>query len=258
MEAKGNAHRCMRAPEFVEIKMQEKKIQNHKGKSRLAFFVLCLAALASCAAAVQVKAQTSGNSGSAAAGNVAPQVNAAQNVDRESDKPVNLFRALNLSPDQQAQIKAIRRQNREARIIAAERLQRAQRELDEAIYADNVNEAMVAERRSELAAAQSESVRIETQGQLNIRRVLTPEQLVTLRALRQQARTARQARRAAQQQMQQPRVENANNQIQRSPDRFENRRRDMPGNAPAGNTNARPPRVLRERRGRLPRRLLRP
>ncbi len=235
--------------------MQEKKIQNRIGNSRLAAFVLCLAAFAPCVAA-QVKAQTNG--GSAASVNTAPQTNSAQNADRHTDRPVDLFRALNLSPDQQAQIKAIRRQNREARIIAAERLQRAQRELDEAIYADNVNEAMVAERRSELAAAQSESVRIETQGQLNIRRVLTLEQLGTLRGLRQQARTARQARRAAQQQMQQPRVENANNQIQRSPDRFENRRRDMPGNAPAGNNNARPPRVLRERRGRLPRRLLRP
>ncbi len=73
-----------------------------------------------------------------------PQTNSAQNVDRQNpdrqiEKPVDLFRALNLSPDQQAQIKAIRRQNREARIIAAERLQRAQRELDEAIYADIVN-----------------------------------------------------------------------------------------------------------------------
>ncbi len=241
--------------------MQEKKIQNRIGNSRLAAFVLCLAAFAPCVAA-QVKAQTNG--GSAASVNTAPQTNSAQNADRQNtdfqiEKPIDLFRALNLSADQQAQIKAIRRQNREARILAAERLQRAQRELDEAIYADNVNEAIVAARRSELAAAQSESVRIETQGQLNIRRVLTPEQLATLRTLRQQARTARQARRAAQQQQApQPRVENANSQGQRSPDRFENRRRDMPGNAPAGRNNARPPRVLRERPARLPRRLLRP
>lgn len=242
--------------------MQEKKIQNRIGNSRLAAFVLCLAAFAPCVAA-QVKAQT--NDGSAASVNTAPQTNSAQNADRQNpdfqiEKPIDLFRALNLSADQQAQIKAIRRQNREARILAAERLQRAQRELDEAIYADNVNEAIVGARRSELAAAQSESVRIETQGQLNIRRVLTPEQLAALRTLRQQARTARQARRAAQQQQQapQPRVENANSQGQRSPDRFENRRRDMPGNAPAGRNNARPPRVLRERPARLPRRLLRP
>lgn len=234
------------------MEMQEKKIQNREGKSRLAFFVLCLAALATCAA--QVKAQTSVDS--AAAGNTAPQTNTAQNIDRQPDRPVDLFRALNLSPEQQAQIKGIRRQNREARIIAAEHLQRAQRELDEAIYADNVNQLIVTERQRELAAAQSESVRVETQGQLNIRRVLTPEQLGTLRGLRQQARSTREARRAAR--SQQSRVENANNQNQRSPDRFENRRQDMPGNAPAGNNNARPQRVLRERRGRLPRRLLRP
>ncbi len=242
----------------MEIEMPGKKIQNRKGKSRLSCFVLCLAAFVFCAV-VQVKAQTGGNnSGSAATGNTASQTNAAQNIDRQTDKPVDLFHALNLSPDQQAQIKAIRRQNREARIIAGGRLQRAQRELDEAIYADNVDEAIVEERQRELAAAQSEIVRVETQGQLNIRRVLTPEQLGTLRELRQQARTARQARRAAQQ-SQQPRLEeNANNEFRRAPDRFEHRRRDMPGNAPAGNNNARPPRVLRERPARLPRRPLRP
>lgn len=236
--------------------MQEKKIQNREGKSRLACFVLCLAAFAPRAAA-QIKAQTNGNAGAAAVGSAAPQTNAAQNVDRQGDRPVDLFRALNLSADQQMQIKAIKRQNREARIIAAGRLQRAQRELDEAIYADNVNQSIVAERQRELAAAQGESIRVETQGQLNIRRVLTPEQLGTLRGLRQQARTTREARRAARQ-FQQPRAENANNQIQRSPDRLENRRRDMPGNAPAGSGTARPPRRLRERRSKLPRRLLRP
>lgn len=209
-------------------------------------FVLSLTLIAFFGA--QVKAQANNGNINAPAEASTQQTEAAQqNIDRQTEKPFDLFRALNLSTAQQMQIKAIRRQNREARLAAIERLQRAQRELDEAIYANDVNETVIGERERELAAAQAEAVRVETQGQLNIRRVLTPEQLATLRGLRQQAREAREARRDSLRQSQSQQAVNANNPFPRAPDRFQNRRRNTPVNVPAGNNLPQLQPVTRER-----------
>ncbi len=229
------------------IKMKTQGTTEHFGalRARLASPVLCLAIIAFFSAQMNAQAAVA----------AAPQTNTAPNAHRENDKPVNLFHALNLSPEQQAQIKAIRRQNREARLAAAQRVQQALRNLDEVIYADALNESSIDERRRELAAAQAESVRVETAGQLNIRRVLTPEQLGTLRGLRQQTRAARDARRATQGQQ---RIENANNpNLLRPRGRFGNRRRNMQGNMPAVNNINNPMLVPRERPAR-PQRAPRP
>ncbi len=208
--------------------------------AKLALIVLCL--ITPAFFSTQANAQASGGATTPAA---TAQTNAPPNANRNNDKPVDLLRALNLSPDQQAQIKAIRKQNREARLVAAERVQRALRELDEAIYADALNESLIEERRRELSAAQAGSVRVETLGQLNIRRLLTSEQLGTLRGLRQQARMARDARRAAQGQPQ--RIGNVNNPNSLRPrERFRNRRRNMQGNIFNGNNINDPTFVPRE------------
>ena len=214
---------------------------------KLALTGICLITLAF------FSTQADAQAGSATPPTVASQTNATPNASRDTDKPVDLFRALNLSPDQQAQIKAIRKQNREARIAAAERVQRALRSLDEAIYADALNDSLIEERRRELAAAQAESVRVETAGQLNIRRLLTLEQLGTLRGLRQRARATRDARRAAQGQPQ--RTENVGNPNALRPrERFRNRRRNMQGNILNGNNINDPTFVPRERPARPQRR----
>jgi Spy/CpxP family protein refolding chaperone len=96
----------------------------------------------------------------------------------------DLIRQLGLTPDQLSRIRAIREQNKEERQAANERLKNAQRALDEAIYSDDASEAMIEERARELATAQAASVRLRALTELSIRRILTPEQLGTLRALR--------------------------------------------------------------------------
>lgn len=96
-----------------------------------------------------------------------------------------LLQSLALSPDQLLKIRMIREQNKEERRLAAERLRSAQRALDEAIYSNDASESVIEERARELAAAQAATVRLRAMTELSIRRILTPEQLNTLRGLRQ-------------------------------------------------------------------------
>ncbi|HYY56406.1 MAG TPA: Spy/CpxP family protein refolding chaperone, partial [Pyrinomonadaceae bacterium] len=94
----------------------------------------------------------------------------------------------NLTPDQIQQIRAIRQESREQWRAARQQLALAHRALDEAIYSDQVNEALVEERAREVGVAQATVIRLRSLTELKIRRVLTPEQLNTLRVMRQQAR----------------------------------------------------------------------
>jgi preprotein translocase subunit SecD len=66
--------------------------------------------------------------------------------------------------------------------------------LDEAIESENATEALVEQRSQELAEAQAAVTRLRAVTELRIRRVLTPEQLSKLRALKQQALQFRQDR----------------------------------------------------------------
>lgn len=158
----------------------------------------------------------------------------------------NLIRTLGLTPEQLARIRMIREQNREERQRVVERLRSAQRALDEAIYAENPSEAVIEERARELAAAQAASARLRALTELSIRRVLTPEQLGTLRSLRQR-------------QVQRRRLERELNRPRRLRERRNGlnedqslRQRDRFGqdeNAPAQQTNdSRPAITPRERR----------
>jgi Spy/CpxP family protein refolding chaperone len=101
------------------------------------------------------------------------------------------LRALNLTPDQIQQIRAIRQESKEEWRAARQRLALAHRALDEAIYSDHVNEALVEERAREVGEAQATVIRLRSLTELKIRRVLTSEQLNTLRVMRQQARADR-------------------------------------------------------------------
>jgi Spy/CpxP family protein refolding chaperone len=109
------------------------------------------------------------------------------------------LRALNLTLDQLQQIRAIRVENRDEWRAVRQRQAEAFRALDEAVYSDNVNEALIEERARELGAAQAAVARMRALTELRIRRVLTPEQLNTLRAMRQQARATQQQQRRTRQ-----------------------------------------------------------
>lgn len=107
---------------------------------------------------------------------------------------VDPIRELNLSPEQRERIRAIREQLQEERATINRRLRETNRALDEALDADNPDESLVEERLRDSAAAQAAATRMRVLSEVRIRRVLTPEQLVTLRALRQNARRFRRER----------------------------------------------------------------
>lgn len=98
-----------------------------------------------------------------------------------------LFRLLNLSPDQRAQMRLIRTQNADNLRIARQRLRAARVSLDQAIYADTLDEAAVDARTRELIAAQAELARINVLTELRVRRLLTPEQFNLFREMRRRA-----------------------------------------------------------------------
>jgi Spy/CpxP family protein refolding chaperone len=100
---------------------------------------------------------------------------------------LNLMQRLNLSREQRQQLREIRRQSEAEMRAHTRRVRLARRALDEAIYADSVDEALIAQRSRELSAAQSALISLRAATELKVRRVLTDEQLGLFRNLRQQA-----------------------------------------------------------------------
>lgn len=96
----------------------------------------------------------------------------------------DLMQELGLSADQLQQLRRINRERKPLMDQAAQRLREANHTLDSAIYADNVDENEVQLRLKEFHAAQAEVARLRFMGELEVRRVLTPEQLVKFRDLR--------------------------------------------------------------------------
>lgn len=99
----------------------------------------------------------------------------------------NLMQRLNLSREQRLRLREIRRQSEPELRELARRHRRARLALDEAIYADDADEALVEQRSRELSAAQSALTLLRASNELKIRRVLTAEQLQLFRALRREA-----------------------------------------------------------------------
>ncbi|MCM3871387.1 MAG: periplasmic heavy metal sensor [Pyrinomonadaceae bacterium] len=118
-----------------------------------------------------------------------------QQPDSQNPPPVDdPIRELNLSPEQREQIRAIRQQLQAERALINQRLSETNEALDEALDADNPDQNVVEQRLRDFAAAQSAAVRLRVLSEVRIRRVLTPEQLSTLRLLRQRARLLRRER----------------------------------------------------------------
>jgi Spy/CpxP family protein refolding chaperone len=111
---------------------------------------------------------------------------AAQADTTQGNQDANWVTALGLTPDQVSRIHSIRQQNKMEWQTTRQRLNQAQRALDEAIYSDDASEAMIEERAREVAEAQAAEVRVRARTELGIRRVLTAEQLNIFRTIRQQ------------------------------------------------------------------------
>lgn len=128
----------------------------------------------------------------------------------QQDNRAGLLRELGLTPEQ---VREIRRANQERKPLmeaAQQRLREANRRLDAAIYADNVNESEVQTFVREAQEAQAEVIRIRSMNELSIRRILNPEQLERFRGLRQRFEQARQN-------LQERRKQNREMQLKRNP-----------------------------------------
>lgn len=106
---------------------------------------------------------------------------------QQQAKRPNLMQYLNLTPEQIQQIRAINQETRLNTRQANMRQREARRALDMAVYAEVPNQAEVERRTREFTEAQAEAVKLRVQVEFRIRQVLTPEQLVRFRELRQRA-----------------------------------------------------------------------
>jgi Spy/CpxP family protein refolding chaperone len=92
---------------------------------------------------------------------------------------------LNLSPDQIQKIRAINAELKEQRQAANQRQRLAQRALAEAIESPTPNEALIEQRSREVAEAQATTIRLRSLTEARILQVMTPEQRIRLREMRQ-------------------------------------------------------------------------
>lgn len=104
------------------------------------------------------------------------------------------IRQLNLTPEQREQVRTIRQNSQNERAATARKLREANGALQEALNADNPDEAVVEQRLKEVAEAQASQMRLRVLSEVRIRRVLTPEQRLLLRSLQQQAMENRRQR----------------------------------------------------------------
>jgi Spy/CpxP family protein refolding chaperone len=94
---------------------------------------------------------------------------------------------LNLSSDQIQKIRSINAELKDERQEANLRLRMAQRALREAIQSATPDENLISQRSKEVADAQANTIRLRSLTESRVLQVLTPEQRVKLRELRQQA-----------------------------------------------------------------------
>lgn len=124
---------------------------------------------------------------SVAAQNGPPPEEAAQFA---PERP-NLLEGLNLTQDQIRQIRLMNKDRKPRMDAAQQRLQNATRALDAAIYSDELDESQVQARLASFQAAQAEVAGIRFQSEVELRKILTREQLVKFRQLRARAARAR-------------------------------------------------------------------
>ncbi|HKP45199.1 MAG TPA: Spy/CpxP family protein refolding chaperone [Pyrinomonadaceae bacterium] len=129
---------------------------------------------------------------------------------QQQQTPADPILQLNLTPEQRQKIREVREQTRAERAVINERLRETNQALETALDSDNPNESLIEQRVKDVAAAQAAAMRMRILTEVKIRRVLTSEQLATLRSLRQQAREDRRDRRLEENQT---RIQNRRNGV---------------------------------------------
>ena len=102
--------------------------------------------------------------------------------------PADPIQQLNLTPEQRQQIRRLTAETRDERQTTNRRLREANAALDQALDADPLDENLVEQRINEVAAAQAAQTRMRAHMEMRVRRLLSSEQLATLRRLRLQIR----------------------------------------------------------------------
>lgn len=106
----------------------------------------------------------------------------------QADRPFKIFQELGLTREQIQQIRRINQERKPIMQDAQRNWRQANRQLDLAIYADDSTDEQVKELVKTAQIAQSELIKERTLTEYLIRKVLTPEQLVKFRELREQIR----------------------------------------------------------------------
>jgi len=124
------------------------------------------------------------------AGGIAAQTTQTENsspmVQTQTADPANQMadlRRLDLKPDQIQKIRVIFQELKDERQAANLKLRQAQRALTEAIESPSPDEALIAQRSREVAAAQANPIRLRSVSEARILQVLTPEQSAKFRNL---------------------------------------------------------------------------
>jgi len=118
-------------------------------------------------------------------------VDPAQTQTQAQTNQIPDFGPLNLTPDQIQRIRAINAELKDQRQAAIQHLRQAQRALTEAIESPTPNEALIEQRSHEVADAQAATIRLRSLTEARILQVLTPEQRVRLREMRQRNQALR-------------------------------------------------------------------
>lgn len=104
---------------------------------------------------------------------------------RQAARPFKIMQELGLTRPQIQQILRINKSRRPIMQAAQQRWKTARRNLDAAIYADDSTDEQIKELTTEAMAAQSDLLKERTLTEYLIRKVLTPEQLIKFRELRE-------------------------------------------------------------------------
>lgn len=120
-----------------------------------------------------------------------PPVQTGQTQTTPATQMPNLQSELNLTPDQIQKWRALNKELREQEQTATLRLRQARQAYSDALESPNPNEDLIKQRARELADAQSAMTQLQGLRQARVLQILTPEQRVKLREIRQRNQALR-------------------------------------------------------------------
>jgi Spy/CpxP family protein refolding chaperone len=115
----------------------------------------------------------------------------AETQANQANQIPNLIASLNLTPEQIQKWRAINADLRAEQQAANQRLREARRALAEAIESPTSNEELIKQRAKEVSEAQAATTQLQALREARILQVLTPEQRIKLREMRQRNQALR-------------------------------------------------------------------